>query len=74
VASDLKIGDRAYVEGRIRVRRYERDGATQTSLNVAAFTFQPVGRIGRKRPNRSLMTTVRTLRARARVIANMRRR
>lgn len=51
LAADLKIGDRAYVEGKIRVRRYERDGATQTSLNVSAWSLEPNGRIGRKRPD-----------------------
>lgn len=70
VAADLKVGDRAYVEGRIRVRRYERDGRDQTSLNVAAFTFQPVGRIGRKKPGRSDADAPTDTHARARDMAN----
>ena len=68
-AAELKIGDRAYVEGKIRVRRYERDGATQTSLNVAAFTFEPIGRIGRKRPDCSDEATPDDTRTRARIMA-----
>lgn len=70
VAAELEVGDRAYVEGRIRVRRYKRNGEQQTSLNVAAFTFEPVGRIGRKRPNRSDEDTPDATRTRARVMAS----
>lgn len=69
IAAELKIGDRAYVEGKIRVRRYERDGETQTSFNVAAFTFEPIGRIGRNRTNGADDDASDDPRTRARVMA-----
>ena len=48
----LEVGARVYVEGRLRLNRYEKDGEQRSSLNVAASLVQPMGQIGKRKPQR----------------------
>ena len=49
LASHLTKGDRVYVEGRLRLNRWTRDGREHAGLSVAATAVHPLGKIGRKR-------------------------
>ena len=51
VCEQLAKGDRAYVEGAIRMNEWQdREGLTRHGLQVAAWRVEPMGRIGRRKP------------------------
>jgi single-strand DNA-binding protein len=53
-AEGLAKGDRAYIEGNIKLRTWQNnDGSTRTTLNVAARLVQPLGKIGMQRPKKA---------------------
>jgi len=50
----LEKGVRIYVEGRLTLETWTAsDGAQRTGLKLAAFTVQPIGQIGRRKPARA---------------------
>lgn len=52
IAPTLKKGDRCYVEGRLKLDTWTKDGAQKFGLSVTAWTVQPMGKIGRQRPRK----------------------
>jgi single-strand DNA-binding protein len=52
LANDLHKGDKIYVEGRLTLRTWEKDGQTQAGLNIAAWRIEKLGLIGRNKPAR----------------------
>jgi single-strand DNA-binding protein len=52
LASSLHKGDRVYVEGRLKLNRWEKDGAERSGLSVAAWKAEKLGAIGRNKPAR----------------------
>ena len=53
LAGSLKGGDRIYVEGRLKLNRWEKDGEQRAGLSVAAWRAEKLGAIGRKKPARA---------------------
>jgi single-strand DNA-binding protein len=52
-AGELKKGDRCYIEGHIKLDRWQgNDGVEHTGLSVAAFKCERTHMIGRNRPRR----------------------
>jgi single-strand DNA-binding protein len=50
----LTKGAEVYVEGRLKLGRWtSQDGAPRSSLNVNAWTVQPMGQIGRRLPQQT---------------------
>ena len=47
--AELEKGERLYVEGRLRLNRYECSGSPRASLQVAATVVTVLGRIGQRR-------------------------
>jgi single-strand DNA-binding protein len=52
LAGSLKKGDRVYVEGRLKLNRWEKDGEQKSGLSVAAWKAEKLGQIGRNKPPR----------------------
>jgi single-strand DNA-binding protein len=51
VCQDLAKGDRAYVEGTLRLNEWtDREGLTRYGLQVAAWKVEALGKIGRQKP------------------------
>lgn len=50
LAGRLHKGDRVYVEGRLTLRTWEKDGQTHAGLNVAAWRVERLGEIGKNKP------------------------
>jgi single-strand DNA-binding protein len=51
VCDQLAKGDRAYVEGTLRLNEWQdREGLTRHGLQVAAWKVEALGKIGRQRP------------------------
>jgi len=50
LAGTLHKGDRAYVEGALTLRTWEKNGETRAGLNVAASKCEKLGAIGRNKP------------------------
>ena len=51
LAPKLRKGVEVYVEGRLRLNTWQAaDGQQRASLNVSAWTVQPLGQIGRRAP------------------------
>jgi single-strand DNA-binding protein len=46
----LRKGDRAYLEGRLKLDTWQKDGEQKFGLNLTAWTIQPMGKIGHQRP------------------------
>ncbi len=58
MAERLPIGTTVYIEGRARVRPWSaKDGTARASLDVSAWTAQPMGQIGRDAPRASRART-----------------
>ena len=53
MAPRLGKGTRVYLEGRVRLKTWTKDGAERSGLEVSAWTCQPIGQIGRQRPRRA---------------------
>lgn len=53
LATRLTKGTRVYVEGRLRLNKWTKDGREHAGLSVAATLVQPLGQIGRKRPGKA---------------------
>lgn len=54
LAPQLGKGDLVYVEGRLSVNRWTgQDGVERQQLNIVATLVQPLGKIGRRAPQRS---------------------
>ena len=53
LAPRLVKGTSVYVEGRVRLEVWQhRDGGQRSTLKLTAWTVQPLGQIGRRRPAR----------------------
>jgi single-strand DNA-binding protein len=50
--SDLAAGEKLYVEGKVRLSRWTKDGVERSRLQVAASRIEVLGRIGRRRKPR----------------------
>ena len=50
LSEHLHKGDRIYVEGRLTLRTWDKDGEKQAGLNVAASKVEKLGQIGRNKP------------------------
>ena len=46
----LKKGDLVYLEGRLRLRTWDKDGDTRAGLEVSAWKCEQLGAIGRRAP------------------------
>ena len=55
---DLEKGERIYVEGKLKLSRWQKDGVDRVSLHVAASRIEVLDRIGR-RPRRAGRKPVR---------------
>ena len=53
VVPALKKGDRCYVEGRLKLDVWSKEGEQKFGLNLTAWTVQPMGKIGRQKPRNS---------------------
>jgi single-strand DNA-binding protein len=53
LVKELRKGDRVYVEGRLTMRSWQKDGETQVGLNVAAWRVEKLGQIGRNKAGRA---------------------
>ena len=51
-AASLEKGTSVYVEGRIRLDAWQKDGQERHGLSVAASCVTPLGQIGKRRPRR----------------------
>ena len=52
LSGSLHKGDRAYVEGRLKLNTWaDKDGRERSGLQVAATLVQPLGQIGRRKPS-----------------------
>jgi single-strand DNA-binding protein len=52
IAASLHKGDRVYVEGSIKLNRWQKDGEQKSGLSVAAWKAEKLGQIGRNKPPR----------------------
>lgn len=52
-ARAIAKGDRVYIEGRLKLATWEKDGQTRHGLDVAAWLAQPMGKIGNRKPKRA---------------------
>jgi single-strand DNA-binding protein len=48
----LHKGDRLYAEGRLKVLRWQKDGAERSRLEVVAWRIERIAEIGRNKPRR----------------------
>lgn len=53
LSESLKKGDKLYVEGRLSLRTWTKDGEQKTGLNVAAWKTELLNQIGRRKPKRT---------------------
>ena len=60
LAANLRKGDRCYVEGRLKLERWRKDGEERVGLSVAAWKAEKLGAIGRNKPRRSPRDGART--------------
>lgn len=49
-ARTIAKGDRVYIEGRLKLATWEKDGEARAGLDVTAWLAQAVGKIGNKKP------------------------
>jgi single-strand DNA-binding protein len=52
LAGCLSKADRVYVEGRLQLNRWQKDGQERSGLSVAAWKAEKLGAIGRNKPAR----------------------
>ena len=48
----VKKSDRMYIEGRLTLQTWEKNGEQRAGLNVAAWRAEPLSQIGRQKPKR----------------------
>ena len=48
IAERIRKGDLVYVEGRLRLRSWQQDGAERSGLEVSAWEVKPLGQIGKR--------------------------
>ena len=63
LASNILKGDRLYVEGKLTLNEWQKDGKAVAGLNVAASLVQPVYKIGRNKPKKHKKFSAKKIRA-----------